>query len=234
MSITKNKIINARKAIRKKLQMLKQGQLDQDRTLKEIFSPVTQSIYNLKKSGSKEEEDEIVKYCNAHSASRIDSTYGVSKVKPHVLGSQPISITADTIQIGDKQYQRTPGLMNLIFLKTSKTSKYSQKDLDTYKEILQLTDLHKKPNGEVKSTGSIKYIKIIKPLLAAENAIGEGIDLKHKTVNNALTEYVYYDDPKDLIDRLNVLTASASAGNTAHSNEIVSLISELRGRGIIE
>ena len=47
------------------------------------------------------------------------------------------------------------------------------------------------------------------------------------------TQLVYYDDPNELIDRLNLLTSSRNAGNTGVNNEIISIIEELRERNII-
>lgn len=48
------------------------------------------------------------------------------------------------------------------------------------------------------------------------------------------TDYVYWDDPNELIERLKLLIASKSAGNSNHDNEIVSIIEELREAGIIK
>ncbi len=40
--------------------------------------------------------------------------------------------------------------------------------------------------------------------------------------------YVYWDDPNELVDRLRLLISERSAGNYNHENEIHSLIEELR------
>lgn len=45
--------------------------------------------------------------------------------------------------------------------------------------------------------------------------------------------YEYYDDPNELCDRLKLLVASKGAGNTNHSQEINSIVEELRERGIV-
>lgn len=47
------------------------------------------------------------------------------------------------------------------------------------------------------------------------------------------TQLVYYDDPNELVVRLNLLTSSQNAGNTGVNNEIISIIEELRERNII-
>lgn len=46
--------------------------------------------------------------------------------------------------------------------------------------------------------------------------------------------YEYYDDPNELCERLNLLLASKTAGNSNHDQEINSIIEELRESGIIE
>ena len=47
------------------------------------------------------------------------------------------------------------------------------------------------------------------------------------------TQLVYYDDPNELVTRLNLLTSSQNAGNTSVNNEIISILEELRERNII-
>ena len=47
------------------------------------------------------------------------------------------------------------------------------------------------------------------------------------------TQLVYYDDPNELVTRLNLLTSSKSVGNTGVNNEIISILEELRERDII-
>lgn len=46
--------------------------------------------------------------------------------------------------------------------------------------------------------------------------------------------YEFYDDPNELCERLRLLIASRSAGNSNHSQEINSIISELRELGVIK
>lgn len=46
-------------------------------------------------------------------------------------------------------------------------------------------------------------------------------------------DYIYWDDPNELVDRLRLLIASQAAGNTSHTNEIFSIIEELREGEIV-
>lgn len=47
------------------------------------------------------------------------------------------------------------------------------------------------------------------------------------------TQLVYYDDPNELVTRLNLLVSSQYAGNTGVNNEIISIIEELCERNLI-
>lgn len=46
-------------------------------------------------------------------------------------------------------------------------------------------------------------------------------------------DYVHWNDPNELVDRLRLLDASRQAGNNAHDNEIMSIIEELCEAGFI-
>ena len=51
--------------------------------------------------------------------------------------------------------------------------------------------------------------------------------------NNKPIEYVYWDDPNELINRLRLFIASQAAGNHGNDNEIISIIEELKEAEII-
>jgi hypothetical protein len=55
-----------------------------------------------------------------------------------------------------------------------------------------------------------------------------------KETNNYPINYVYWDDPNELVERLRLLVASQTAGHSDHNNEIVSIVEKLRESGIIE
>lgn len=59
---------------------------------------------------------------------------------------------------------------------------------------------------------------------------GTGITLK---VNKADTDYVYWDNINELVDRLRLLLGSVAAGHTGHNNEIISIIEELKEAKVI-
>ena len=53
------------------------------------------------------------------------------------------------------------------------------------------------------------------------------------TLTDNKIDYVHWDDPNELVDRLRLLAASHQAGHNAHENEILSIIEELREAGLI-
>jgi len=47
------------------------------------------------------------------------------------------------------------------------------------------------------------------------------------TLSENKIDYVHWDDPNELVDRLRLLEASSQTGHNAHDNEILSIIEEL-------
>lgn len=226
---TKQRIIDARKNIRMKLHALRTGQISRELTLKETFKPITDSIERFATASATSNSDPISDFVKLHRAADIDKTYGVVNGR---LGGYPLKLDKDTIHVGDRDFESTPGLLNLIFLK--KPTGYSSNELRTYAEILRITNVHLAANGGIKNRNTYKYRSIIKHALEGIGGSGMVIDINHKEVTTAPQKYIYYDDVNEIVDRLRLLIASSNAGNTAHGNEIVSIISELRERGVID
>ena len=53
------------------------------------------------------------------------------------------------------------------------------------------------------------------------------------TLNKNKIDYVHWDDPNELVDRLRLLAASRQTDYNAHNNEILSIIEELCEAGFI-
>ena len=127
--------------------------------------------------------------------------------------------------MGDKTYNGTEGLWELLTLKDP--SNYTETDLNNYKEILISTNAHKKnynPDEGISGNRHSKYQKVISKLFK-----GQGL----REVTNNKIDYIYWDDPNELIDRLRLLWLSKEAGNTGVDNEIQSIIEELTECGIL-
>lgn len=145
------------------------------------------------------------------------------KTNDMVLGKHRMDVVSDKIRIGKKVFKSTPGLLNLLLL--SKPMGYTDEDLNVYKQILNYTNVHKDqfhPDGEI--------------ILFPEKR-GAALALPTDYMihdRNEKTNFTYWDDPNELVDRLKLLVASQSAGHTGHNNEILSIIEELREAKIIK
>lgn len=147
-------------------------------------------------------------------------------------------------------FEGSPALYELIFLKypsvLGKEEDLNKNVIENYKDILNLTNAaykyYDKSRGLLKTRWA-KYLRIIKPIMA-DTKLGAAIKRqtnanremklpKNKRLSPHSPEYVYWNKPKELIDRLRLLWSSKAAGHTGHDNEIMSIIEELREEGII-
>lgn len=172
---------------------------------------------------------------------------GNSKVSFSFTNNINNSLKSIIATVNDKHYEITPGLKELLLRNRPDLSLVTETDKIVYKDMLHNTNAHKRdfnPNGQLKGDKGLKYRQIIKPLFSEQNYIqhaeqvvksksgGYLPKLKKKYKSN--TDYVYWDDPNELIDRLRLLMASKNAGNTNHDNEIISIVEELKEAGVIK
>jgi len=112
--------------------------------------------------------------------------------------------------------------------------------MQKYKSILMATSAHKRKydaQARLNSNKGYKYKQIIAPLMSIEskkNKSGTGVFMpRAMTLTDNKIDYVHWDDPNELVDRLRLLDASHRAGHNAHDNEILSILEELREAGLI-
>lgn len=168
----------------------------------------------------------------------MDHTYGVRHVNNKwMVGDTPLEIDQndDDFYIGEKKYKGTPGLYELLFMKHP--ARYTKHDLKEYKSILAATNAHKQyhlPGANVIRNKSQKYKEIIAPLFPpSRTRSGRGHTTTTYMVPKTSVDYVHWDDPNELVERLKLLKASQRSGHTGHNNEIVSIVEELREAGVI-
>ena len=166
----------------------------------------------------------------------LDKLYGVRKTDGKLyFGDSEIFLTDDDIVVKSRKFPNTNGLLELLFKKDPNQSIFDKKDLNTYREMMKITNCHRKKfeeNGEIRRHKSRKYDNIIAPLF--ENVSGQGLQTDYKVARfNSIKDYVYWDNPNELVDRLRLLVAERSTGNNAHANEIYSIIEDLRDGGYI-
>ncbi|KYM97827.1 hypothetical protein ALC62_11481 [Cyphomyrmex costatus] len=169
----------------------------------------------------------------------IDLVYGVYfDENGTMMGDKKFDVdTDDTIIIDGNRYKGTPGLYELIFKRLPDDDIYTENDKQTYKSILLTTNAHRRRhNAEmpVKSNKGYKYKYIIGPLVSAHRtmSLGAGVPTTMRVTDDKV-DYVHWDDPNELVDRLQLLDASRTAGNNAHDNEILSILEELHEAGFI-
>lgn len=161
-----------------------------------------------------------------------------------LIGTHSSGMQISLISIGDKSYEITNGIKELLFKKKPDLNLVSEQDRITYKDILENTHAHKrdfKSTSQIKGDKGMKYNQIIKPLFYEYDQLLENKVIKRggslpclKKSYKKNTDFIYWDDPNELIERLKLLVASSDAGNTNHDNEIISLIEELKEAGIIK
>ncbi|KYN16037.1 hypothetical protein ALC57_11721 [Trachymyrmex cornetzi] len=158
-----------------------------------------------------------------------------------MLGDKRITLHKnDDIIIDGKRYDGTAGLYELIFMKFSNESICTDDDVQTYRSILLTTNVHRhghSPSNQVMGSKGYKNKNIIAPLVS-DKKVGTGIskrvDLPRTiTLNDNKINYIHWDDPNEIVDRLRLLEASRQAGHNGHDNEILSIIEELREAGLI-
>lgn len=180
-----------------------------------------------------------------------DVPYGVRIERGKLMiGSARANIREDKISIGGNDYVKTDGLCELLLKKVPNMELVTERDLQAYKRILVETNAHRRDydsNKPIKANRGQKYLHIIKPLFklrklstsSASSAVstkehmseGAGLTLNKQFKRN--TDYIYWDDPNELVERLKLLIASKDAGNTGLDSEIISIIEELRENKII-
>ena len=92
-----------------------------------------------------------------------------------------------------------------------------------------------KEDGELRPDNSMKYNKYLKNHLhffSTSPHSGHGLSRNMISSNNKI-DYLYWDDPNELIDRLRLLIGEREAGNNSLQNEIQAIIEELREAKII-
>lgn len=176
-----------------------------------------------------------------------DVPYGVRNERgKQFMGTARVVLYDNYVQVGSKKYKMTEGIKECLFKKIPRMDLITEDDLKHYKSMILDTNVHRRdfsPTKPIKSNKGRKYLNIIRPMFKLrkiststdgeqhETHEGKGLPLLKKWKKNV--DYVYWDDPNELIDRLRLLIASRNAGNTGLDNEIISIIEELRESGCL-
>lgn len=173
-----------------------------------------------------------------------DVPFGVRNNKGKLMmGSARVNVTDEIISIAGRSYKNTAGLTELLFKKLPNLDIVTLEDTENYKMMLLETNAHRRdydPSKPIKSNKGRKYLHVIKPLFSSrkissstDGSLPHGSGLPLMKTWKKDVDFVYWDDPNELVSRLKLLIASRNAGNTGVDNEIISIIEELRECGII-
>ena len=173
-----------------------------------------------------------LKMLSKNQTSTLDTVYGVRSLTSGLkIGDKPISFVDDKIRVGNEQYEKTPGLIELLFKKRPEIGLVKESDTKNYQQIVRNSNAHRKNykfNSSLRKGTEPKVADYLYPLMGDKS--GQGL---LNVVSNAPINYVYWDDPNELVERLRLLAASRAAGSNSHVNEINSIIEELREAEII-
>ncbi|XP_055842789.1 uncharacterized protein LOC129913576 [Episyrphus balteatus] len=177
---------------------------------------------------------------------KIYGPYFDAESNSNKLGRSNFKINDENnIIIDEEIFYGTEGLLELVLSKNPRKSIYNTEDLKQYQKILQKTCAHLRNhdiNSQVKGNRGQKYKKIIKPLIQSitkskQTKVGNAymdMDSSPTMIYSANPiDYVYWDNPNELVDRLRLLIASETSGHNNHKNEINSIVEELREQNII-
>ena len=235
---------------------IKQRSVVKDNTIEQILDSVKQNessdsdlnnkIQNAHEtsfetvgSDNDDKSDLNVKALKLNQPQYLDKIYGVRNEKGEFfIGNLPISFYTDKIKVNGVAYPKTTGLLELLIAKKPNENNIKPDDLENDCKILILSSAHKKKydkNERIRAHNSNKFNNIIAPMFnitskkLTEELIKGGSLLRYKIAKKRTAlDYVYWDDPNELVDRLQLLTAERSARNPSHVNEIHSIIEELR------
>lgn len=171
----------------------------------------------------------------SHNYIDMDLTYGIrlNNNNQFEMGNSVVHVAHNgDLKIKNENYVGSMGLYELIFKKIPKN--YTEHDLTIYKKMLIETSAFRKgydPLSHINGNRGYKYTKIISKLIGLKS--GDGLTPNMMKLSSSRSEYVYWDNANELVERLRLLISSRSAGHNGHDNEILSIIEELREADLI-
>ena len=241
------RLVESREAVRQKYKILKENQSHMERALGETFKPIVEPLDKLVSLSEKRiqptetSSDQDVKSESSPSSLETkheqlaesylqmeekdyDRLFGVQwKNDKYLMGNTEVSFKDNLFHVNGEDFPATKGLMELLFKKEPDRETISRKDWRNYHDVLESTNVHKidcDADGEFRWQKSRKFQNFIGPLFERETSFtGRGFSLpRYKVARlDSIKEYVYFDDPNELVDRLRLLVAERSAGNNNHT-----------------
>jgi hypothetical protein len=183
--------------------------------------------------------------------SEYDKAYGIKfDGKNAKLGDTIVSIQGDDLGIGNKVFEGTVGLWELLTKQAPEN--FDKKDVVNYLTILRQTKAHLRPDGTIKANRGDKYYKFIRPLYKTT----QKEKVSHEVARIRAASPTSSRDPtpesrpdtdsdvsgsgiivipsnvNEIVARHHLLFSSLNAGNTGVFNELQALTHELYKRNL--
>ncbi|XP_068991187.1 uncharacterized protein [Neodiprion pinetum] len=221
--------------------------------MEDSFATAEEEDQTVTESSVRSEDEYLEMLNDKQRQQELDTVYGVRSLSTAglMVGDSPISFERDSVRIGNTLYPKTQGLLELLFKKMPNSAHVTLNDRENYRNILLATNAHRKyysATEPIRNAQSVKFKHLIAELLNISTSgkdvspssqmskrTGKGVLLPQAWVTRqgVKTDYIFWDDANELVERLRLLLASQAAGNTSHNNEIMSILEELREAGII-
>ena len=148
------------------------------------------------------------------------------------VGNKEAKIKENNIIVGNKEYADTPGLWELIVVRSPDDKIFTNGNYDNYAEIMHSTNALRRNNDESeikpRANKSWKWKHVLKPIWDEKDLyIGSGLTPSVSTI-------ILPSDPVAFVETLDILMASKAAGNTGVRNEFVSHCDELLRQKLID
>ncbi|KAL4709402.1 hypothetical protein ACJJTC_001198 [Scirpophaga incertulas] len=206
----KRKIVDAAAAVKKKVRQMRDIETDRAQALETVFKSVTESL-NVIATASKQ-------------TPFLHSIHEEAKVP----------LISESLQIKRSENSDDDYASESLHNKGSESSDVDDEgehesdihSTSSYESVLE-------ENQDFDTSSWSVYSEALKDIpFGCNQPKGKGLSLIKKWKKDV--DYVYWDDPNELVERLKLLIASRDAGNTGLHNEIISIIEELRESKIIK
>ena len=163
----------------------------------------------------------VINYLRKFATKDADKTCGIYDKDGHFyIGDTRVGVIDDNNIVGDKEYERTPGLWELIIMRITNDNVYTPEDYEDYAEIMVKAHSLRRDNNPNNATPKASR--------------GWKLEYRLKNIWDQRQRFegqaaiVIPSDPNALLERFHLLMASYITGNTRVRNEIVSIADELK------
>jgi len=162
----KKRLIELANAVRQKFDKFRHGEADYTLQMERKYKPLMKLHKDEKQKKSNSLVSDDISFSDTISSE--DPIFGLKRYVDgtYYLGEYPVSFYNNKINVSDREYEVTNGLLSLLTRKIPQD--YTDLDLESYKEMLLATSAHlRKTDNQIKSNRGAKS-KFIKKLFQPE------------------------------------------------------------------